>query len=235
LRWKNPATKETALFDMSLETVESLSDDIREMRRLLDIAKRQNVKENLLCNIKTLEGQLQALKDKPTSAAAAASDNSSHKLYTVKIQSYGWEENDTSVNIRINLPGVGQLSSENICCTFNTNSFDLLVKALGDKNHSLSIKELCGAVDTAQSKWKVKQDTLLITLVKSSRGTWGYLTAKAKAAKETKFQKKQEPNYDNPTDGLMKIMQNLYEEGDDEMKRTIAKAWTESREKGNSF
>jgi len=29
----------------------------------------------------------------------------------------------------------------------------------------------------------------------------------------------------------MELMKNMYEEGDDEMKRTIAKAWTESREK----
>lgn len=29
----------------------------------------------------------------------------------------------------------------------------------------------------------------------------------------------------------MNLMKELYESGDDEMKRTIAKAWTESREK----
>lgn len=29
----------------------------------------------------------------------------------------------------------------------------------------------------------------------------------------------------------MNLMKKMYEEGDDEMKRTIAKAWTESREK----
>ena len=35
----------------------------------------------------------------------------------------------------------------------------------------------------------------------------------------------------NPSDSLMEMMKNMYETGDDEMKRTIAKAWTESREK----
>ena len=29
----------------------------------------------------------------------------------------------------------------------------------------------------------------------------------------------------------MDLMRQMYNEGDDEMKRTIAKAWTESREK----
>ena len=37
----------------------------------------------------------------------------------------------------------------------------------------------------------------------------------------------------DPGDSLMQLMKNMYETGDDEMKRTIAKAWTESREKMN--
>lgn len=35
----------------------------------------------------------------------------------------------------------------------------------------------------------------------------------------------------DPNDSLMSMMKQMYEDGDDEMKRTIAKAWTESREK----
>jgi hypothetical protein len=35
----------------------------------------------------------------------------------------------------------------------------------------------------------------------------------------------------DPGDSLMEMMKNMYETGDDDMKRTIAKAWTESREK----
>lgn len=38
----------------------------------------------------------------------------------------------------------------------------------------------------------------------------------------------------DPGDSLMQMMKNMYETGDDEMKRTIAKAWTESREKANT-
>jgi calcyclin binding protein len=38
----------------------------------------------------------------------------------------------------------------------------------------------------------------------------------------------------DPGDSLMQMMKNMYETGDDEMKRTIAKAWTESREKMNT-
>lgn len=40
-----------------------------------------------------------------------------------------------------------------------------------------------------------------------------------------------ETNKDDPGSGLMKIMQNMYEKGDSETKRMIAKAWTEGQQK----
>ena len=36
---------------------------------------------------------------------------------------------------------------------------------------------------------------------------------------------------EDPGVGLMKLMQKMYDDGDDEMKRTIKKAWHESQEK----
>ncbi|KAL8192284.1 hypothetical protein R6Q57_027951 [Mikania cordata] len=33
----------------------------------------------------------------------------------------------------------------------------------------------------------------------------------------------------DPMAGIMDLMKNMYEEGDDEMKKTIAKAWTDAR------
>lgn len=38
---------------------------------------------------------------------------------------------------------------------------------------------------------------------------------------------------EDPGASLMKMMKQMYDEGDDEMKRTIAKSWYESREKRN--
>lgn len=40
-----------------------------------------------------------------------------------------------------------------------------------------------------------------------------------------------ETNKDDPSAGLMKIMQNMYEKGDSETKRMIAKAWAEGQQK----
>lgn len=35
----------------------------------------------------------------------------------------------------------------------------------------------------------------------------------------------------DPSEGLMNMLKKIYSEGDDEMKRTLNKAWTESQEK----
>ena len=43
---------------------------------------------------------------------------------------------------------------------------------------------------------------------------------------------KPEPGED-PGAGLMQLMKKMYDDGDDEMKRTIKKAWFESQEKKN--
>ena len=48
------------------------------------------------------------------------------------------------------------------------------------------------------------------------------------------FQRSKPPKVDKDEDpgmGLMKLMKQMYDDGDDEMKRTIAKAWHESQEK----
>ena len=48
------------------------------------------------------------------------------------------------------------------------------------------------------------------------------------------FSRTKPPKVDKDEDpgvGLMKLMKQMYNDGDDEMKRTIAKAWHESQEK----
>ncbi len=42
------------------------------------------------------------------------------------------------------------------------------------------------------------------------------------------------PNLDekaDPSEGLMSVLKKIYTDGDDEMKRTLNKAWVESQEK----
>lgn len=57
--------------------------------------------------------------------------------------------------------------------------------------------------------------------------TWPYVTAKEEKIKSSP---KMDENQD-PGESMISMLKNMYDSGDDEMKRTIAKAWTESRDK----
>ena len=97
----------------------------------------------------------------------------------------------------------------------------------------------------------MKSDYLLIFIAKAKVGNkWSHITHAEKVwklhsmvrfsqlcnvqvAADSKS-KAMEPKSDaskDPSAGLMDMMKKMYEEGDDEMKRTIAKAWTEGQDK----
>lgn len=71
-------------------------------------------------------------------------------------------------------------------------------------------------------------------LKKATDGDWDGISAtevKQKRAREEKTKMSDMDKDKDPSESLMDLMKKMYDEGDDEMKRTIAKAWTESREK----
>lgn len=72
---------------------------------------------------------------------------------------------------------------------------------------------------------------ITLSLVKNSSLTWTDLIKKKKEVKKT-------PDLDDnvdPAAGIMNLMRQMYEDGDDEMKRTIAKAWAEGRDKNSGM
>lgn len=63
---------------------------------------------------------------------------------------------------------------------------------------------------------------------------WSHLTTTEKRLadiKKNSLEEDLDTNKDDPGAGLMKIMQNMYEKGDSETKRMIAKAWSEGQQK----
>ncbi|KAL7984751.1 hypothetical protein Chor_003321 [Crotalus horridus] len=74
----------------------------------------------------------------------------------------------------------------------------------------------------------IKTDMILILCKKQQEEKWECLT---QVEKETKEKEKASYDTSDPSEGLMNLLKKMYAEGDDEMKRTINKAWVESREK----
>ncbi|XP_038613920.1 calcyclin-binding protein [Tachyglossus aculeatus] len=217
--------------------LEEHQKDLEEVKTLLEKVTRKRVRDVLTAEKGKLELEIKnkmqqkeqgkretADSEKPAAVVAPISVG-----YTVKINNYGWDQSDKFVKIYVTLTGVQQVPLEDVQVHFAERSFELLVKNLNGKNYSMTVSNLLKPISVEGSSRKVKTDTILVLCRKKVDHKWEYLTQVEKDSKE-----KEKPSFDNDTDpseGLMNVLKKIYEDGDDEMKRTINKAWVESREK----
>jgi len=138
--------------------------------------------------------------------------------------------NSKFVTIYIDLPFVGTIPKDQITCDFQTSSFDLIVKNLEQKSYRLVKTNLEKDIDPLKSKFIVKSDKIVIKLAKiqSEYGSfdhWSKLTDEKKGVKSSSTKKKS----DDPTAGLMDMMKEMYDSGDDNMKKVIGETMMKQR------
>jgi len=221
--------------------ISNLREDIKELQDLLGLVKRPKVEAMLTVELRRFETKLSELlvtlesqksKDTPSDAVVQPS---STKCYDVAYKSYSWDQSDKFVKFYLtSLKNVQELPQpDGFEKSFMSRSVMLRVCNLSGKNHVFEIKELAHEINAEKSYYKVKSDMVVIFLAKAKVGQhWSHVTAaeKVKAEKKNEVPKMDDDN--DPSKGLMNMMKKMYDEGDDDMKRTIAKAWTESQNKG---
>ncbi|VDN22267.1 unnamed protein product [Gongylonema pulchrum] len=149
------------------------------------------------------------------------------KLYT-----FPWDQSDNYVKLYLTVPDVHTLTEDGIAISFADSAVEVVAYNVHSKNYSLIIKGLLHPIEPTQSFFKQKVDLLLVMMKKKELKKWDYLTKAEKQSKE-----KSKPSLDekaDPQESLMNLMKQMYDEGDDEMKRTIRKAWYESQTKKNA-
>ncbi|CAI0545039.1 unnamed protein product [Linum tenue] len=122
--------------------------------------------------------------------------------------------------IYVSLEGVEQ---EKVEAEFKEMSCDVKFHDVQGKNYRCAIPKLNKEIVPDKCKVVVKPTRVIITLFKASKGNWLDLQFK-----EDKLKPNLEKERD-PMAGIMGLMKNMYEEGDEDLKRTIAKAWTDAR------
>lgn len=213
------------------EQINQLEADLAELGSLLEKAERNRTKDVLTQERKKVEKELSVKKQQKEQLARREQDPSaaSKATYTVKITNYAWDQSDKFIKVYLTLKDVHKIPSENVEISFTERSFSVLVKELDGKNHQMNILNLLHPINEKDSYKKIKNDMLLIMCKKQSTQKWECLTKAEKQSKD-KDKPKVDDNAD-PSDGLMTMLKKIYDEGDDEMKRTINKAWSESQEK----
>ncbi|MCL7038627.1 hypothetical protein MKW94_016696 [Papaver nudicaule] len=212
---------------------DELTLDLEELHHLQSIAKRPRILSLISSEIRNLQTQ-KLSKDvesqptaptpdpAPTPAAPAllAKGSAISALNYATLSSYSWDQDDEKVKIYISLEGVDQ---EKVETTFKKMSVDLKFHDVQGKNYRCAIPKLNKEIMPEKSKVLVKPKRIVVTLYKASKGNWLDLHFKEDKLKPG-LDKRQDPMA-----GVMDLMKNLYEDGDEDMKRTIAKAWTDAR------
>eukprot|EP00296_Roombia_truncata_P000832 JP436535.1.p1 GENE.JP436535.1~~JP436535.1.p1 ORF type:complete len:232 (+),score=32.13 JP436535.1:35-697(+) len=206
---------------------EVLKADISELENILASVSRPNNRHHIESHLASVKGKLAEAERKEAAKAQAAQNatvSASDKVNYTTISQFGWDQEGKNIKVYISLDGVGSLPSESVTCEFGLHSFDLKVVGLQDKNYRLYPKNLMHPIVTESCKYTVRANRVVVTLVKQESKHWDKLEGKPLATPKPDMGT-------DPSKGIMDMMKNMYEEGDDDMKRTIAKAWSESQNK----
>ncbi|TQD88138.1 hypothetical protein C1H46_026341 [Malus baccata] len=106
---------------------------------------------------------------------------------------------------------------------FKPMSFDIKLHDVEGKNYRFGLPKLNKEINPEKCKVLVKPTRVVINLAKTSKDYWLDLKFKEDKLKQSLDKEK------DPMAGIMDLMKNMYDEGDPDMKRTIAKAWTDAK------
>ncbi|KAF0919928.1 hypothetical protein E2562_032336 [Oryza meyeriana var. granulata] len=208
-------------------SADELRLDLEELRRLEGLAKRPRVLSVLANEIRTVDAKLAKATSPPAPQAAAAASPpvvtaaaAPAGVNYVTLGSFSWDQDAEKIKIYVFLEGVEQ---DKVEATFKPMSVDIKFHDVKGKNYRCAIPKLNKEIVPEKCKVLVKPTRIVVTLYKASKGNWLDLHFK-----EDKFKPSMDKEKD-PMSGIMDLMKNMYEEGDEDMKRTIAKAWSDAR------
>ncbi|BAM41020.1 calcyclin binding protein-like [Theileria orientalis strain Shintoku] len=186
--------------------------DLEEWQRLLSLATRPSVKTQIQLFISNLE----------STVVASNGVNSKANVVYNTISSFSWDQTPNFVTVLI--PFAEEL--KDVVVDVDTESLDVKFCS-GSKHYQFKVKKLYSTVKKEGVSWKQKSGYLQVKLEKDKQVNWASLSSASDKDKKPILPKSDDSN---PQAMLMDMMKNLYNEGDDEMKRTIAKAWVRAYE-----
>lgn len=168
-----------------------------------------------------------------SSAAAAAPSVSSHYTSIDRFAFDAGSGGDKFVTLYLPLPGVGALRStpEAVTSGFTASGFDVAIVGLDGKNYRLKRDNLEHPIVPESSRHVIKKDKIVVKLCKTKAEYGGYdhwskLTDPNKTGKGGA---KGGKSSSDPSAGLMDMMKNLYDSGDDKMRKMIGETMLKQR------
>ena len=191
----------------------------------MDLAEAKNILENHVTR-ETLKKLLQSeicrlenLKMNNERVLESSKKKTYDNLKTVT--NYAWDQVDEYV--KLYLPLDEQITQEKVKLNFSNPRSVVCIYG----RNKLTLNKLYADINKKESHCKVTKSKVILFLKKDSKKHWPSLIEK----KDFKYEpeKEEEITSDKSSAGLGDLLKKLYNEGDDEMKRMISKAWYEAQ------
>lgn len=141
---------------------------------------------------------------------------------TFKKMKWGWESGTKFVNVYCTVPGLAKSDKAKVEVDFSNNSFDLRVSGVGGDSFRLVKTNLDKDIDPEGSKVRVKDGKVVVNLRKLNE--YDYWTDLTSSRPRTTA------GPAAPDGGIMNVLGDMYNSGDDKMKRVIGEAWSKSQQ-----
>ena len=137
------------------------------------------------------------------------------------------------MTLYIDIPDVGTVR-ESVTCKFTKSSFDLIITNLHGKSYRLFKDCLEKDINPDKSKFSVKANKVVIKLAKVKTSEYGGFDYWTKLSDPKKTSKHPDGSgtkgkKDDPTASIMDMMKQMYDEGDDNMKKIIGETMMKQR------
>jgi len=211
------------------------SEALKRMEKSRELAEESSA-ASLSAEGKETEEEPLAAKSQPPAAppkpVPATTPPVSSGMMFVSIDRFSFDAggyNAPFVTVYAPLPNVGSIDRDNISCDFKKSSFDLIVKDLNGKSYRLFKDNLEKDIDPEKSKLIVKADKVVVKLakIKSEYGSYDYWSKLVDNKRKTNKDGSQAK--DDPHKSIMQLMKDMYDEGDDQMKKVIGETMMKQR------
>lgn len=206
-----------------LKTLDGLK--VQETEKLASAAAREAVS--------SAESSLEGKQGGAASASAPSrpAPTAPSALY-VNLEDISWDQGSNSfdspsVTVYVGLPNVVK-SKDRVNCQFGRYSIDLTVMDHEGKNYRYVQTNLEKDIIPEQCQVLVKNNKIVLKLAKV-KGKYSYESWQNLVAKKKRDPVEDQKKGADPTGGIMDMMKNLYDEGDDSMKKIIGEAMLKSR------
>jgi len=135
--------------------------------------------------------------------------------------------NSAVVTLYLDIANVGSINKGNIKCHFTKSSVDLVVHDLNGKNYRLLKDNLDKDIDPEKSKFVIKKHKIIVKLAKVKAEYGSYESWQNLSSKKSK--KSKDKMKSNPSDSIMEMMKDMYDSGDDNMRKVIGETMLKQR------